>query len=66
MKCPYKYKTDCKQVNTSGMDMVLPCEECDWYNNGVRETGAVNKGCVWVLLICLSILFWVFLFKFIF
>jgi len=41
MKCPYKHKQECKQVDTSGVTMLKECKDCDWYSNGVRETGAI-------------------------
>lgn len=40
MKCPYKYKSDCKEIDTSGMTKLVECKDCNWYRNGVIETGA--------------------------
>jgi len=39
MKCPYKHKQQCKQIDTSGMTMLRECNDCDWYCNGIIETG---------------------------
>ena len=33
---------DCKNVDTSGMSLTIECKDCDWYNNGVRPTGAIR------------------------
>jgi len=41
MKCSYKYKKDCKHIDTSGMTMLKECVDCDWYDNGVIETGSM-------------------------
>jgi hypothetical protein len=41
MKCPFKYRKDCKEVDTSGMTKLKTCDVCDWFNNGVRESGGV-------------------------
>jgi hypothetical protein len=43
MKCPYKRKEECKELNTLVMTCI-PCKECDWFNNGVKETGGVIIG----------------------
>ncbi len=44
MKCPYKYHKDCKEVDTSGMTKIVNCTNCDWFNNGVRESSGIIIG----------------------
>jgi len=41
MICSSKYKKNCKHIDTAGMTKTKGCHECDWYNNGVKETGAM-------------------------
>ena len=39
--CPHLGEMiDCTEVDTSGMTLLTPCEECKHYNHGVRPTGA--------------------------
>lgn len=38
MECPYKYRKDCKEVDSSGMTKLVRCNNCDWFGNGVRES----------------------------
>ena len=41
MKCPYQIKMDCHYVNTSGMTKEKECSNCEFYDNGIRPTGAI-------------------------
>lgn len=39
LKCPYN-NFECKQLNTSGESQIKSCSECNYYEHGVRATGA--------------------------
>ena len=39
LKCPYN-DFECKQLNTKGENQVKECSQCNYYNQGVRATGA--------------------------
>lgn len=41
MKCPYQIKIDCHYVNISGMTKEKECGNCEYYDNGIRPTGAI-------------------------
>ena len=36
MICPYN-NFDCSEVDTSGMSLLTPCEECSYYRPGYNE-----------------------------
>jgi len=38
-KCPYQHKKSCDKVDPNGW-LYMVCEECEHYENGVRETGS--------------------------
>jgi hypothetical protein len=38
MKCPYKYKRDCK---VSLELLKIPCNKCSWYDFGIVESKGV-------------------------
>ncbi len=40
MKCPYQENFDCPFVDTAVMDKTTSCYECEYYDHGVRPTGA--------------------------
>ena len=40
MHCYYD-NTECDQIDTSGMNQIVPCHECGRYNDGIRDTGAL-------------------------
>jgi len=41
MKCPYKYKCDCKYIDTAGMTKLKECVDCELYDNHTLETGSM-------------------------
>jgi hypothetical protein len=41
MKCPYQVNFGCPFVDTLDMTKSERCPECEYYDNGVRPTGAM-------------------------
>ena len=41
MKCPYQIDLGCPKVDTLTMTCIR-CSECEYYNDGVRPTGAIE------------------------
>jgi hypothetical protein len=37
LRCPYKHKKECKELNTLTLSKT-PCKGCVWYNNGIVES----------------------------
>ena len=39
LQCPYYSKMSCAYVDTSGMIKTMECENCDYFDKGIRPTG---------------------------
>ena len=38
-QCPYQHKTSCDKIYPDGY-LIMACDQCAYYNDGVRETGS--------------------------